>query len=158
MASAACRPAVPEDLPRLLSLQQAYYAGERYRFLEPLARKVWHALLSDPGLGSTWVVEAGSGLVGYVVLTLGWSLEYGGRDAAIDELYIVPEWRGQGLARDALRVVEAACAERGVKALHLEVERDNQGAQILYRRHGFEDGGRVLMTKLLRRSAGDGAL
>jgi ribosomal protein S18 acetylase RimI-like enzyme len=37
----------------------------------------------------------------------------------------------------------------GVRALHLEVERDNAAGQALYRRRGFRDGGRVLLTKRL---------
>ena len=40
--------------------------------------------------------------VGYLVLTLGYSLEYGGRDAFIDEVYIRSSYRGRGIGTAAL--------------------------------------------------------
>jgi ribosomal protein S18 acetylase RimI-like enzyme len=36
-----------------------------------------------------------------------------------------------------------------VRALHLEVERTNASAEALYRRRGFRDNDRRLLTKLL---------
>jgi ribosomal protein S18 acetylase RimI-like enzyme len=147
MTDSTLRPAVLGDVPALLELQSAYYAEDEYPFVESIAGKTWNGLLSNPSLGSAWVIEAQSRLVGYVVVTLGYSLEYRGRDAFIDELYLAPAWRGQGLGHRALKAVDAACIELGVQALHLEVERDKTAAQALYRRWGFTDRQRVLMTK-----------
>jgi ribosomal protein S18 acetylase RimI-like enzyme len=42
--------------------------------------------------------------------------------------------------------VRSAALSLGVRALHLEVGRDNSAAQALYRRAGFEDSGRQLLT------------
>jgi ribosomal protein S18 acetylase RimI-like enzyme len=144
------RLATLEDLRGLLALQRAYYAEDGYPFVEEVARSCWQDFLADPALGRAWVAEAGLGLVGYAVLTLGYSLEYGGPDAFVDELYVAPAFRGRGIARRALSLLEADCGERGVKALHLEVERGNETARRLYRRWGFADKERVLMTKRLR--------
>ena len=69
------------------------------------------------------------------------------RPACIDELYVAPAWRGRGLGHQALKAVDAACIQLGVEALHLEVERNKTAAQALYRRWGFADRQRVLMTK-----------
>ncbi len=88
-------------------------------------------------------------VVGYLAVTLGFSLEYRGRDAFIDELFIEPGSRGLGLGREALEIAERYCRECGVRALHLEVERHHQSAFELYRRTGFEDHDRYLMTKWL---------
>ena len=46
---------------------------------------------------------------------------------------------------------DAACAEAGVRALHLEVERHKDNARGLYRRWGFVEHDRVLMTKPIGR-------
>jgi ribosomal protein S18 acetylase RimI-like enzyme len=73
-------------------------------------------------------------------------MEYGGRDAFIDDLFIRPAFRGKGLGRSALAEVRSAALSLGVRALHLEVGRDNSAAQALYRRAGFEDSGRQLLT------------
>jgi GNAT superfamily N-acetyltransferase len=147
MKEPTLRPAAPGDIAELLALQSAYYAEDRYPFVESIAREVWHSLLSDTSLGSAWVFKADSTLIGYVVLTLGYSLEYRGRDAFLDELYVTPDWRGRGLGRKALEVVDSACSRLGVKALHLEVETDKPGAIALYRKWGFAEHRRVLMTK-----------
>jgi hypothetical protein len=57
--------------------------------------------------------------------------------------------------RQALQVAEAACCEAGVRALHLEVEHRKDTAAELYRRSGFADHQRVLMTKLLSSGRGE---
>ena len=141
------RPAIRDDVPALLGLQSAYYAEDEYPFVEPLAGKAWIELLANPSLGSAWVVVAESRLVGYVVMTLGYSTEYRGQDAFIDEVYVAPAWRGRGLGHQLLEAVDAACRRLGAKALHLEVEKEKTAAQALYRRWGFADRQRVLMTK-----------
>jgi ribosomal protein S18 acetylase RimI-like enzyme len=87
--------------------------------------------------------------VGYAVLLFGYSLEYRGRDAFVDDVYLAPARRGRGLGRTVLEQVESAARELGVRALHLEVERENAAAQALYRRRGFRDTERLLMTKIL---------
>ena len=93
------------------------------------------------------MIEADGGPVGYVVLTLGFSLEFHGRDAFVDEIYIRAQYRGRGIGGKALAFAEGACRSLGVRALHLEVERKNTAAQAVYRKVGFKDHDRYLMTK-----------
>jgi ribosomal protein S18 acetylase RimI-like enzyme len=147
------RRAEAADIDALLRLQAGYYQEDGYAHDKGKARKAWQTFLSDTSLGGAWAVDSAAGLVGYAVVTLGYSLEYLGVDAFVDELYLVPAARGQGLGRKALSVAEAACVVLGVKALHLEVEPSKAGARELYRRLGFVGSQRVLMTKRLRRLA-----
>ncbi|HYP53210.1 MAG TPA: GNAT family N-acetyltransferase, partial [Pyrinomonadaceae bacterium] len=63
------------------------------------------------------------------------------------EFYLREEARGRGAGRRALEFVEGECRALGVRALHLEVERVNTNAQNLYRRCGFKDHDRYLLTK-----------
>jgi ribosomal protein S18 acetylase RimI-like enzyme len=85
-----------------------------------------------------------------VILTLGYSFEFRGRDAFVDELYIEPEFRRRGLGRRAMEFLEERARALGVNAVHLEVDRGNDAAAELYRRAGYADQGRFLMTKWLR--------
>jgi len=71
-------------------------------------------------------------------------------DAFVDELFLLPEARGQGLGEAALDHLARELAGRGVVALHLEVGRGNAEAQRFYRRKGFEmRDGYFLMTRRL---------
>lgn len=134
----------------ILDMMERFYAEERYPFDLEKARAALEPFLADPALGRAWLFRDGRTPVGYFVLTLGWSLEYGGRDAFVDELFVSPSHRGGGLGRRALDVIGEACRELGVRALHLEVEKDNPAAE-LYRRWGFEDHDRRMMTRRFNR-------
>src|SRR4051812_13137320 len=50
-------------------------------------------LVDDAALGRVWLIEMNGEAVGYAILTLGYSLEFHGRDAVIDELYVVERYR-----------------------------------------------------------------
>lgn len=93
--------------------------------------------------------EGASMLVGYLAVTLGFSIEAGGRDAFVDELYIEPPAQGRGLGRRALELAERLCRELGVQRVCLEVERENARAKKLYGTLGYREHRRHLMSKLL---------
>jgi ribosomal protein S18 acetylase RimI-like enzyme len=126
-----------------------YYAEVGYPFDPVAARDCFAAIVRNPALGRVWLIDAGGEAAGYAVLAFGYSLEYRGLDAFVDDLYVVPARRGRGFGQQTLEAVEAAARELGVRALHLEVERENASAQALYRRRGFRDTDRRLMTKML---------
>ncbi|MCA1615969.1 MAG: GNAT family N-acetyltransferase [Acidobacteria bacterium] len=145
--SASFKPARTSDLETILAMMRDFYELEHIEFAERAARAALAQILSDESLGRVWLIESGPEAVGYLVLTFGFSLEFKGRDAFVDELYLRAEFRGRGLGRRALGVAEAACRESGGRALHLEVERANAAAHELYRRFGFRAHDRHLMTK-----------
>lgn len=120
-------------------------------FREPLVGKALHFLLDHPERGRIWLLCVNEKPAGYIVLTLGFSFEYLGTDAFVDELYIAPEFRRRGFARRAMQFAEAEARKLGVNALHLEVDEGNEAAFELYRRCGFQDHNRFLMTKWLQR-------
>lgn len=128
---------------------RAYYAEDGYPFVDARGREALTTLIADEQLGAVWVLEDEQGVAGYLAVTLGYSLEYGGRDAFIDELFLGARARGRGAGRTALELAEAWCRSRGVRALHLEVELHRDRAFDLYRQNGFEDHERRLMTKRL---------
>jgi ribosomal protein S18 acetylase RimI-like enzyme len=75
-------------------------------------------------------------------------MEYGAQDAFIDDLYIRPGHRRQGLGRAALKTLFAECERQSARALHVEVGRDNAAAQALYRSFGLGvlEAARQLLT------------
>ena len=141
------RLAGPADIDLLLTLMPEYYAFDHLCFDAPAARAALQQILSEPSRGRVWLIQLAGTSIGYLVLTFGFSLEFHGRDAFVDELYIRAAYRRRGFGQAALRFVEAACPELGVHALHLEVERGNTNAQALYRKQGFADHDRYLLTR-----------
>ena len=98
-------------------------------FDEKAVRAALEAFVDNPALGRAWIVYDGNKSIGYVVLTFGYSLEYHGRDAIIDELFIKASHRGRGVGRKVLQFVEQAAQELNINAIHLEVERAKNRAQ-----------------------------
>jgi ribosomal protein S18 acetylase RimI-like enzyme len=140
-------PATPDNTERLLALARSFHREDGH----PLDGRGETAIAQLPGeeLARCWLVRSQGSVIGYVVLTLGYSIEYGGRDAFIDDLYLVPEARGRGLGARVMDFVEEQALMLGVKALHLEVEIANDRAYGLYRRRGFAESGRRLLSKRL---------
>ena len=141
--------ATHSDLNTLVELMQEFYQLDSIDlvFDEWIARNALETLLQNSHLGYVWLIQLDNLLIGYVVLTFGYSLEYRGRDSIIDELYIREDYRGQGIGTKTLEFLRETCASLGIQALHLEVGRDNSKAQLFYRRMGFEDHDRYLMTQ-----------
>ncbi len=128
-----------------------YYAFDGHAFDEQKARSALITLLRDPSLGRVWLIFAEKNhvveiddktgnavLVGYIVLCFGYSLEWLGRDAFVDEFYLLPGYRGRGWGRKTMTFLEDAARKLNVTALHLEVMNQNKNALELYRSLGFE--------------------
>ena len=141
------RVAAIADLPTLLEFVREFHHNENLPFDENIDRDVLRQFLTDESLGKGWLIQQEDDAIGYIILTLGYSLEYRGRDAFIDEFYLYPNYRGQGIGTQTLVFVEDACRVLGVQALHLEVDFENPDAQRLYHRSGYQRHDRFLMTK-----------
>lgn len=138
------------DLDTLTDLVGEFTAEEGYPYEREPVRAILEHLLSRDDVGRIWLILDGDDLAGYVVLCFGWSVEYRGRDAFVDELFVRPAFRGRGHGSAAMRLVAAEAPGLGINALRLEVERDNQTARRLYDRLGYRDKQRQLMTLRLR--------
>jgi diamine N-acetyltransferase len=133
------RIAAESDAELVLPLMRQYYAFDHHPFDPDKARVALTVLLRDPALGCVWLICAGEDVVGYIVLTLGYSLELLGRDAFLDEFFIVENHRRRGWGRKTMEFVEEAARALGVHAIHLEVTRHNSGALGFYPKLGFQD-------------------
>jgi diamine N-acetyltransferase len=143
-------PVTGPDLPLLEQLVRAYCLEDGHSFREDRQPAALAALVSDEPLCRAWLIRLDVRPVGYVVLALTFSVEAGGREACVDEFYLVPEVRNQGLGGRALALVEAEARDLAVQRIFLEIQRGNRVIG-LYRRAGYVDHDRFLMSKFLSR-------
>jgi ribosomal protein S18 acetylase RimI-like enzyme len=143
----ALEPAAAHEIEPILGLARAFHAEDGH----PLSKAGEAALrgLAGTSYGEVLAIHEAGRLIGYAVLCYGYSVEYGGRDAFIDDLYIVPAARGRGLGGAILtRLVERVRAG-GFGAIHLEVMDENPAIE-LYRRAGFEGRGSRFLSRRFR--------
>ncbi len=133
----------------LVELMREFYVFEHLQFDEGAARAALGQILNDRRFGVIQLIRVGEEAAGYLVLTFGFSLEFRGRDAFVDELYLRENFRGRGIGKASLELAGAVCRQEKISALHLEVERVNTRAQGVYRQAGFHDHDRYLLTKWL---------
>ena len=133
----------------LLTMMKEFYQLEQLKFNEDKLTNAVTLMLGNNDLGRIFLITSDGRFVGYSVVTFGFSLEFFGRDAIIDEIYVRENFRGKGIGSRLLKFIENLCQEEKIYALHLEVNRINTKAQDLYRRMGYKDHNRYLLTKWL---------
>jgi ribosomal protein S18 acetylase RimI-like enzyme len=149
----AVRQAGARDVPTLTDLMAEFYGESSYPLDRAWAAHAFEDLLKDPSRGMVWLLEMDGAPVGHVVLSLRFAMEFGGSLAYIDDLFVKPEFRRQGLARLGLDVLLEECRRRDCRAVHVEVAPDNVAANGLYRSVGMQPGAdeRLQLTAVLPR-------
>jgi GNAT superfamily N-acetyltransferase len=147
--TASTRLARNEDVAALVDLMAAFYSEAGFSLPAVAARQTFSALLRDPRLGRVWLIESDRTPVGYVVVTVAFSMEFGGLRGFIDDFFVLPAARNKGVGAAALETVKQACRELGLCALLVETGPDDHPARSIYARAGFEPNDRVLLSMTL---------
>lgn len=107
---------------------------------EFLAARI-HELLEA---GEITVVLAGTDAVGLAVLRFRPALWKDALDCYLEELYVVPDRRGQGIGRALMEAALECARARGAGYMHLGTGEDDTAARALYESLGFDNrGGRA---------------
>lgn len=93
------------------------------------------ACLSDSPYLEGYVFDLEGTLQGYAMLAKSFSTEYGKRCIWIEDLYILKEYRGQGLGSSFIDFVKEKHPDT---LLRLEVEEENEAAVHTYKKAGFD--------------------
>ena len=126
------RIAGPGDHAALLDMMADFNRGERIEMRREITGPALAQLLAEQGLGRALIGDGG-----YAILTWGFDLEFGGRDAFLTEIYVRPDRRRLGLGRALLAAVLQTARDSGAGAVHLGTYPDNRAALALYRAAGF---------------------
>jgi len=143
------RPATEDDLDTLNGMVRAYYVHDGVAYEELPARRALQEIIRTEHFGRAWLIDLDRELIGYAVLTFGFSVEFHGRHAVLDEIFLLPDHQGKGHFKEILTLIEACCRQLGIRGLSLVVETKNAPAQRAYQKNGFKPYERFVMTKRL---------
>ena len=129
-----------EELPQLVALLGILFSQEaEFSPDDAKQRSALRMLLSDPSLGTIYVARQGGRVVAMASLIRTLSTAEGGAAALFEDLVVLPDYRGRGIATALVRFVIAEARKQGLKRLSLLTDGDNARAQALYRKAGFTD-------------------
>jgi ribosomal protein S18 acetylase RimI-like enzyme len=131
-----------EHLPLMLTLVSEFCVTDQHTFDPDRVTRALVPLLEDDAHGVVYLADNEQG---YVVMTWGYSLESGGREALIDEIYL--RRRGEGRGGKVMDALFVEMAARGVVKMFLETETHNHRARRFYARQGFDEDDSIWMSR-----------
>jgi len=132
------RTAFPEDIPELMTLLEALFSLEAdFEFDAPKARDGLCQLLNRPTDSVVWVAESQGRVVGMCTAQIIISTAMGAPAAWIEDVVLLPEFRGQGWMPLLMGRLEEWCRLRGVGRLQVLCDLENPPALAFYPKQGF---------------------
>ena len=108
-------PLAPGSVARALPFMQSLYRREHIDYDPDRTLRSAEWLLDHPDWGGIWIVTDEGRDAGYFAITVSSSIEFQGRFAILDELYIADEWRGRGVGPAVVAFVVAMGAAAGLR-------------------------------------------
>jgi ribosomal protein S18 acetylase RimI-like enzyme len=133
-------------LLELMKLIEKFYHHFDYSFDYEQHSQLVEKFLANPHFGKIYLIQNQNQWIGYLALTFGFTFEYGGKDAFIDEFFIDPDDRSQGIGKYVLNEIQKKANSLELNALHLQTEKYNTRAKELYQSVGFKDKERSTLT------------
>lgn len=126
-----------EDRAFYVAMAQAFYASDAVLSPIPLANieKTFDLLMKGTPYAEAFIFEKDGKAAGYALLARTWSQEAGGEAVWVEEIMVLPEYRGMGLGKEFFAFLEENYPD--ARRFRLEVEDENEGAVRLYRSLGF---------------------
>ena len=127
------------DFEEILTMMKVFYASDALLVhpTEAVLRRTLTEAVGDSPYLTGYGFEEDGVLAGYGMVTRSYSTEMGGVCVWIEDLYILPRYRGKGFGSSFLRFVEDRYRQEVVR-LRLEAEPENERAMAVYAKAGFE--------------------
>lgn len=127
-----------QDLDTCIHMMEDFYQSPAVSHRVPRAihERSFQAAIDREPLLRGLVLEHEGKIVGYAMVVFSYACEVGGRQAMLDELYLVEDCRGMGLGNQFFKWFFDEYGD--MVRLRLEVTAENPGAIRLYQRLGFQ--------------------
>ena len=127
----------PDDRDRLLKMVTQFHEEEKLPSTDEDRLSGIDALFSGDVQAAAWLIGPKSSPVGYIIVSFGFCMAIGGREALIDEVWIRPSVRGRGMGSQCLVAILKELTKMDVRRANLDVAADNPKAKALYEKLGF---------------------
>jgi ribosomal protein S18 acetylase RimI-like enzyme len=84
------------------------------------------------------------------ILTFNYDVEFGGVEGIVTDLFIHAPYRGMGIGRRIMALIDDYCRATGIHAVELQVESVNREAQEFYQRLGLTTLSRIVMSRAVK--------
>jgi len=149
MTPFSVRHAAPEDVENAVALLRAQLLEHAIDTAEASLRDLVRVVAAEAQYGFIFLAVANEEAVGIAYAAAHLSAEHGGMSGWLEELYVVPLWRGRGVGSALLTHVIARAQQLRWKALELEVVEGHERTVPLYERHDFRRTARARFTRAL---------
>lgn len=130
--------ATEKDLPELLTLMRSYCDFYDVDPSDQDLLAMSRALIADPERDGLQLITRGAtgAAIGFATIFWSWSTLSASRIGVMNDLFVTPEARGQGIAEALIAACLERCRERGASSLTWQTARDHDRARAVYERVG----------------------
>ena len=133
------RPARGDEVEDLLPLMRGYCDFYEASPSDDGLREMASTLIEDPEQGALFIARDRDGrAIGFAAMDWKWSSLRGARIGYLEDLFVDPGSRGDGIAEALIQACAALCRERRLPALEWMTAPDNRRARTVYERVGAE--------------------
>lgn len=127
-----------EDKQEFIKMCTDFYSGGATLGGIPVNQMedTFNYIINDSSYVKGFIMEKNEKIAGYGLVFMYYSNEVGGLCGFLDEIYICPDFRGEGLGTDYLTKISKVLG-KDIKGLRLEVCESNKRAIKLYNEMGF---------------------
>lgn len=133
------RPAGEQDLEQLVVLLRMLFAIEEDFEIDSARQDRGLRLMLNSDFAKVLVADVGGRVVGMVTGQVVVSTAEGGPSVLVEDMVVVPEWRGRGTGRALLDGLRDWAGQQGATRMQLLADANNQSALGYYHHLGWQE-------------------
>jgi len=129
----------PEDAAVIIDFQQKMaWETEKLNLITEVVTRGVKAVFDNSSRGQYWIAEFNGSVIASLLITYEWS-DWRNTDVWwFQSVYVLPEYRRQGIFRKMYTFIKEEAIRNGIAGLRLYVETNNTPAQMTYESLGMQ--------------------